>query len=93
MNAETKPKKIYELIGVSLCPPSSPDLKPFDYAIRRILETKIYSTSHPNIGSLKTVVEEEWNKVCKKFIFKAYKSFRRRVDTITGEKKNGSHIE
>ena len=33
LNAETKPKNISEIIDVSLWPPSSPDLKPLDYAI------------------------------------------------------------
>ncbi len=32
-------------------------------------------TSHPNIGSLKTTIEEEWNKMSEEFILKACKSF------------------
>ena len=39
----------------------------------------------------KTVIEKEWNKMSKKFILKAYKSYRRRIDTII-EKKSG-HVE
>ena len=50
------------------------------------------ATSHPNIGSLKTAIEEEWNKISEEFILKACKSFWRRIDTII-EKKNGGHIE
>ena len=42
---------------------SSRDLNPFDYAIWGILENKTNATSHPNIGSLKTVIEKEWNKM------------------------------
>ena len=49
----------------------SPDLNPLNYA-----------HSHPNIGSLKTAIEEEWNKMSEEFILKACKSFRERVDTI-----------
>ena len=49
------------------------------------------ATSHPNIGSFKTL-EEEWNKISEEFILKASKSFQRYVDTII-EKKNGGHIE
>ena len=37
----------------------SPDLNPLDYAIRGVLEYKTNPTSHPNIGSLKTAIEEE----------------------------------
>ena len=69
----------------------SPDLNPLDYAIRDILENKINATSHPNIGSLKTAIEEEWNKMSEEFILKATKPFRRRVDTII--ERNGGHIE
>ena len=29
------------------------------YAILAVLENKIHTTSHPNIGSLKTAIEEE----------------------------------
>ena len=35
---------------------SNPDLTPFDYAILGVLENKTNATSHPNIGSLKTVI-------------------------------------
>ena len=56
LNAETKPKRISEIIiGVSLWLPSSPDLNPLDYAIWGVLENRINATSHPNIGSLRTV--------------------------------------
>ena len=49
----------------------SPDLNSLDYAIWGVLEkkNKTNATSHPNIGSLKTAVEEEWNKMHKEFIF------------------------
>ena len=38
-----------------------PDLKPVDYAIWGVLENKTNANSHPNIGSFKTAIEEEWN--------------------------------
>ena len=63
-------KKISEIIEVSLWPPSSPDLNPLDYTIWGILENKTNTTSHPNIGSLKTAIEEEWNKLSEEFILK-----------------------
>ena len=42
--------------------------------------------SPPNIGSLKTAIEQEWNKMSEEFILKPRKSFRRRVDTIIEKK-------
>ena len=54
LNADTKLKKI---IGVSLWPP------PLDYFILGVLENKTNETSHSNTGSLKTAIEEEWNKM------------------------------
>ena len=64
----------------------SPDVNPLDYAICGLLENKTNATSHPNIGSLKTAIEEEWNKMSEEFLLKACKSFRRRVDTISEKK-------
>ena len=63
LNAETKPKNISEIIDVSLWFQSSPDLNALDYAICGVLENKTNATSHPNNGSLKTAIEEEWNKM------------------------------
>ena len=60
----------------------SPDRNPFNYAIWGVLENKTNATSHPNIGLLKTTVEEEWNKMFKDFILNASKSFGSRIDTI-----------
>ena len=70
------------MIGLSLRPQSSPDLNSLDYAIWGILINKTNATSHSNIGSLKTAIEEKWNKISEEFILKARKSFRRRVGTI-----------
>ena len=70
---------------------SNPDLNSLDYAVWGILKNKTNATSHVNIGSLKTAIEEEWNKMPEEFILKAYKSFRRRVDIII--EKNVGHIE
>ena len=75
-------QKISEIIGVSLWLLSSQDLNPLDDAIWSILKNRTNTTSHPNIGSLKTAIEGEWNKTSEEFILKACKSFQRRVDTI-----------
>ena len=40
-----------------------PELNPLDYAIWGILENKTNATSHPNICSLKTAIEEKWNEM------------------------------
>ena len=42
---------------------------------------------------IETAIEGEWNKMSEKFILKAYKSFRRRVDTMVKKKKDGGHIK
>ena len=59
----TQKKKKSEIIGVSLWPPSFPAFNPYDYAKWYVLENKTNATFHPNIASLKTVIEEEWNKI------------------------------
>ena len=59
LNTKTKPKIIFKITGISLWPPSNLDLNPLDYTIWDILENKTNTTSHPNIGSLKTAIDEE----------------------------------
>ena len=83
-------KEIYKII-LFLWPPLSPDLTSLIYATWGVLKNQTNATSHPNIGSLKIDIEEEWNRMSEEFILKACKSFRRRVDTII--EKNGGHIE
>ena len=55
----------------------TPDLKPPppDYGMLGVLKNKTNATSHRNIGSLKTAIEEEWNKMSEDFILKACKRF------------------
>ena len=65
----------------------SRDLKPLVYAIWGVLKNKTNVTCNPNIDLLKTIYEEERNKISEEFILKACKSFRRRVDTMIEKKK------
>ena len=69
----------------------SPDLKPLDYSIWDVIKNITNAPSSPNIGSLKTVIGEEWNKISEEFILKACKSFRRPEHRIIN--KNDVHIE
>ena len=69
----------------------SPDLDPLNYVIWGVLENKTNANFYPNIGSLKIVIEEEWNKMSEEFILNACKSFRTLVYTII--EKNGGYIE
>ena len=40
-----------------------------------VLEIQTNATFHPNIGSLKTTIEEEWNKMYEEFMLKASRLF------------------
>ena len=65
----------------------SPDHNPLDYITWGILEKKTNATSHPNIGSFTTAIEEEWNKMSVESTLKACKSFRRCANAIIKKKK------
>ena len=65
----------------------SVDLVPLNYAIWSVLENKTNATSYQNIGSLKTAIEEQKNKIPEEFILKACNLFRWRVDTKFEKKK------
>ena len=69
LTLKPRQKKISVIIRVSLWLPSNSDLNPHDYVIWHSLENKTNVTSHPNIGSLKTAIEEEWNKMCEENFF------------------------
>ena len=79
--------KVHEkTVRIAIRQDLSPDLSLLDYATWGILENKTNETYHPNIGSLKTAIEEEWNKMSEEFILKACESFQRHVDTIIEKK-------
>ena len=68
--------KVHEkTVGTAIKQDLCPDLYPLDYAIWGILENKTNASSHLNIGSLTTAIEEEWNKLSEEFLLKARKSF------------------
>ena len=69
--SKPKKKKKYEIIRVSLWLPSSLNL--LDYTIWRILGNKTNAISYPNMGSLKSGIEEEKNKMYEELILKACK--------------------
>ena len=75
LNAKANTKEIFEIIEVFWWLSPSQDLYPFDYAIWVVLENKANATEYPDIGSLYTGIEREWNKLSEKFILKAYKPF------------------
>ena len=53
----------------------NPDINPFHYVIWSVLEIKTNATPRPSIRSLKSAMEEEWNKTPEEFILKAFKLF------------------
>ena len=67
-------KVLEETVRTAIKQDLSPDLNPLDYVIWCILENKTNATSNLNIGSLKTTIEEEWNKMSEEFILKAFES-------------------
>ena len=58
-------------VGTAIKQDFNQDLNPLNYAIWGVLENKTNATSHPNFVSLKTAIEEEWNKMSEEFILKA----------------------
>ena len=66
----TNELKVYkETVRTAIKQDLSPDS--LDYTIWGVLENKTNATSHPNMGSLKAAIEEEWNKMTKEFFLKA----------------------
>ena len=57
------------------------------YSVLEKKKKKKEATFHLKIGSVKTVITEEWNKIFEEFFLKACKSFRRRVEKMIEKKK------
>ena len=73
----TNELKVYEkTVRTTIEQDLSPDLNLLDYAIWGFLENKTNATSYPNIGSLKTATEEEWNKMSEEFIWRQANCFK-----------------
>ncbi len=54
------------------CLTDSQDLNPLDYAMWGVLDQTTNKTSHSNISSFKTAIEEKWAKMPKNFVVKKY---------------------
>ena len=77
-----KLKVHWETVKTTIKQDLSPDLNSLEYALYDVIESKTNTTSHPNIGSLKTSIEGEWNRMFEVIILKVCKSFQRHVDTM-----------
>ena len=56
--------KVHEkTVGTAIKRDFSPDLNPLAYATQRSFENKTNTTSHPNVGLLKTAIQREQNKM------------------------------
>ena len=67
-------------------------LNPLYYAKGGVLENKTNDTSYPYIGSLKTAIKEEWNRMSKEFIFEGMQIVSK-AGWYNSLKKKGSHLE
>ena len=66
LKAETKLKKNSKITEPSSWPLSSTDLNPHNYTKCYVLESKTNASSNLNFGSLKSAIEEEWNRISEK---------------------------
>ena len=71
--------------------PYIPDLKPMDYSISSIFETKACSKSHKSIDSLKKSLVVEWGKVPQEVLRTAVEALPGRITAVI--KNKGGYIE
>lgn len=63
----------------AMWPPNSPNLNPLDYHVWTRVEAKACAKGHPNITSLKALVDKEWAKISDNSLIIAVKTFRTRI--------------
>ena len=62
-----------DFIGLSMWPPSSPDLNPVDYQFWGVLQQRVYQSRIHNVEQLKDRLIEEWRRFSQDIIDKAIK--------------------
>lgn len=75
-------KNLPDFISTEDWPPSSPDLNPLDYSIWGILETRVNSTRHTSLESLKAKIEKEWNDLSMDTLRTAIDSWPKRLKAV-----------
>jgi len=76
-------------IPPTLQPSSSPDLNPVDYAVREIMQERVYKKKIKDVGELHQWIVEEWEQLRQHVIDNAIRQWRRRlrgcVDADSGQ--------
>jgi len=69
-----------DFIPPSLWPPNSPDLNPVDYAIRGIMQERVYNKGKiANVEELRQRIVDEWERLDQRIIDGAVKEWRKRL--------------
>jgi transposase len=72
-------------------PPRSPDLNPLDYSIWSILLSRACNRPHPDLQSLRSALEREWEALGAETLERIVDDFPRRVDECI--EAEGGHFE
>jgi hypothetical protein len=72
-------------------PPYSPDLNPLDFSLWSILESKVCSSSHKNVESLKRDLVAAWNDIDEDLLRRICANFADRLRRVVRVK--GDHFE
>ena len=80
-------------IEPDMWPPNSPDLNPVDYAVWGALQQMVYQRRRrfKTINQLKQAIVIEWSKLSQRFIDRAIRQWRRRLECVV--QQQGGHIE
>ncbi|KYN18724.1 hypothetical protein ALC57_08952 [Trachymyrmex cornetzi] len=71
--------------------PNSPDLNPLDYYVWSVVEKITNKSRHPNVTSLRTVIEAAFVGMDSATLQRACKRFRQKIEAII--QANGGYIE
>jgi transposase len=82
---------IPDFINKDQWPPRSPDLNPLDYSIWSILLSRACNRPHPDLLSLRSALEREWEALDIETLKRIVDDFPRRVDACI--EAEGGHFE
>lgn len=72
-------------------PSNSPDLNPLDFSVWSVIESKVCSTRHASLDSLKASLIEAWNEMSEDYLRATCDAFVSRLRTCVHKK--GGHFE
>lgn len=84
-------KELPDFIAAKDWPSNSPDLNPLDFSVWSVLESKVSTGRHANMGSLKAAIIKAWDDLDNNYLRATCEGFKKRLTKCIDV--NGAHFK